>query len=179
MTDFKFVEPTCSRCEGHKDRGYSSRYCEGGKKPRRFRPSDPKIKAPLWCPKRNSPPIVRVYGFKDDNSMYLDYRFNENADPVLMSPHHYKVVYETTGFINAKDFYERANSESLNDEIGFEIKKRNVVEIDDGLYPYYFYCKGFLQFAKVVFYLPVNAKNTSKKNGTKRKAKTGEDDQDG
>ena len=169
MSSFKYVEPTCSLCSGHKDMLRGSRFCEGGKKPRRFKPSDPKYKAPEWCPKRNVPPIVRVYDFKDDDAKYLDLVFNESANPQLVSEHHYMVVFETRGFANAKDFYERANSEPISELIDFEIRSRNIVEIDDGFRPYYFYCEGYMQFTNIFFRSSMKAGVTSEKSGKQAK----------
>jgi len=169
MNDFRFTEPTCSLCKAYDDRLLDSRYCSGGKGKRRFRSSDPKIKAPKWCPKRNTPPIVRVYGFKDADAEYMDSLFNDKASPSLVIAHRYKVVFETRGFINAKDFYERANSESRGNLIDFDLSYRNVVEIDDGIQPYYFYYEDYMKFTHLAFFNPPATVDSDTKAAGKRK----------
>ena len=55
---YSFPEPGCGSCQHLQYAGNSvlgTRYCGGFPKkraPRRFWASDPKIKAPKWCPRR-------------------------------------------------------------------------------------------------------------------------------
>lgn len=65
-----------------------TRYCGGfpkRKSPKRFRPSDPKYKAPKWCPRRLTKPVCRIYGFADEVSEYMD-RCERLADEKLDDP---------------------------------------------------------------------------------------------
>ena len=100
---YSFPELGCSSCEHLQRVGgvlCETRYCGGfpkKKKPRRFRSSDPKYKAPKWCPRRLPTPVCRIYGFADEQSRSIE----------ILSEH--------------------------------DIGLGEVVEIDDGLKPYYFY----------------------------------------
>ena len=108
---YSFLELGCSSCEHLQRIGgvlCETRYCGGfpkKKKPRRFRSSDPKYKAPKWRPRRLPTPVCRIYGFADEQSRSIE----------ILSEH--------------------------------DIGLGEVVEIDDGLKPYYFY---YLNWSKVV-----------------------------
>ncbi len=39
---------------------FGERYCTGGKRARRFRPGDPKIYPPSWCPRQKDPVEYRM-----------------------------------------------------------------------------------------------------------------------
>ena len=74
----KFYDTTCQECPFHQTAGSytlsTTRYCSGfpGRKPKRFPRSAPKFKPPKWCPRRITPPVCRVYGFKDERSEYME-----------------------------------------------------------------------------------------------------------
>ena len=155
---YSFPEPGCGSCQHLQYAGNSvlgTRYCGGFPKkraPRRFWASDPKIKAPKWCPKRISPPVCRVYGFADEQSRDLDYLTSRNFDHkhdqyIYPSPSRYKLRFETSLGINARTFYERVSPGDLDDFLmEADISLGEVVEIDDGLHPYFFYCLSWSRF---------------------------------
>lgn len=113
---YSFPELGCSSCEHLQRVGgvlCETRYCGGfpkKKKPRRFRSSNPKYKAPKWCPRRLPTPVCRIYSFADEQSRSIE----------ILSEH--------------------------------DIGLGEVVEIDDGLKPYYFYYLNWSNVVPVSYY---------------------------
>ncbi len=141
-----FPEPGCYCCDCYRTQGtppFETRLCMGGKwkkRGRRFRASDPQYKAPKWCPKRLPIPICRVYGFADEMSREM-----ETASMLLQqdtySPlaFHYKLRGETPLGMNAKEFYDAMREQTLEDIMPEQrVEYGEVLEIDDGLKPYFF-----------------------------------------
>ena len=144
-----FLGPTCPGCQYHQLVG-CTRYCNGfpkKRKPRRFRKSDPKYKPPKWCPRLIAPPACRIYGFVSPESEYLDWHFNrEDYKPgacIIPQPSRYRLNYEAAIGMTAQQFYDAVQFGPVNDTLsdcGVQVKPGEIVEIDDGLKPYYFYC---------------------------------------
>ena len=163
---YSFPEMQCSSCPDFQRTGaelWGSRYCSGfpkKRKPKRFKSSDPKYKAPKWCPRRISPPVCRIYGFADEQSREMDIfprnRFDRKRDAyIYLSPSHYKLRLETSLGINTKTFFERSKNCELDDFlIETELSPGEVVEIDDGLRPYYFYHLSWSRFVPVLSFNP-------------------------
>lgn len=147
-----FPELKCSGCEYLQCVGSGlivTRYCKGfpkRRKPKRFSASDPKAKAPKWCPRRIWPPVCRIYGFADEQSRDMDLLTREYFDPqrnqyISVSAWHYRPRLETTVSMKAGDLFNRVKHGDADDfftETGLQLGE--IVEIDDGLTPYYFYC---------------------------------------
>ena len=160
-----FPVPGCRQCQYHQKVGSAiseTRYCAGfkRKKPKRFRRSDPASKAPKWCPRRIDPPICRVYGFKDERSAYMDFlwRMEYKAGQlkaISPAPFHYKPKTEIQLGMTAKQFLGSSQESPLHDILPEKVDDGEIIEIDDGLQPYYFYV---LDFATVIplryFHLP-------------------------
>lgn len=156
-----FPIPGCSDCPHYQVVGGLTRYCDGFKrrKAKRFKSSDPKFKAPKWCPRRLSPPVCRIYGFKDECSEYIelinrmDYHLGRTK---IISPSafHCKPRIELRLGMTVKQFYEATQEEPLCDILPEKVDSGEIIEIDDGLQPYYFY---LLDYATVIplpyFYL--------------------------
>ena len=141
-----FPIPGCSDCPHYQVVGGLTRYCSGFKrrKPKRFRSSDPRLKAPKWCPRRLSPPAWRIYGFKDECSEYMELfwrlEYEAGRSKVLSpSPLHYKLRTKFPLGKTAKQFYESMQEEPLSDILPESVSSGEIIEIDDGLQPYYFY----------------------------------------
>ena len=49
-------------------------FCVFGKKARRFKKSDPKLKVPQWCPRRLPMRKLRIYDFQDARARLLHER---------------------------------------------------------------------------------------------------------
>ena len=150
---YTFPEENCWNCQFYQKVGSlasETRYCHGfkRKKARRFRSSDPLIKAPKWCPRRISPPICRIYGFKDERSEYIerlfhrDYGKDKYASPSLQ---HYAPRKEISLGLTAKRFYDEVQNHPLHEVLppDADVKDGEIIEIDDGLKPYYFYVQSF------------------------------------
>ena len=167
---YSFPEMQCSSCPDFKQAGaelWGSRYCSGFPKKRkhkRFRSSDPKYKAPKWCPRRISPPVCRIYGFADEQSREMDVLTRENFDfkrdlYIYPSPFHYKLRLEMPLGINAKTFFERSRHRDLEDFlVETDLSLGEVVEIDDGLQPYYFYYLTWSKFVPVLAFQRSNCR---------------------
>ena len=155
---YTFPEPYCPGCQYHQTVGEAvgrTRYCNGflkRRKSKRFKRSDPKYKPPGWCPRRISPPACRVYGFADRDSELMHWMFNskdvlscERTAHISVSERHYRLRLEVSLGMTAKQFYDATQSESLSDifsRYGAQVERSEIIEIDDGLKPYYFYCMG-------------------------------------
>lgn len=147
-TKYTFPVPTCPGCQYHQLVG-CARYCNGfpkKRKSKRFRKSDPKYKPPKWCPRLTSPPVCRVYGFVDEKSEFLEWRLNRKdykpGAHISPSESRYRLRCEGTLGLTAKQFYDAMQRESVEQtfsDAGMELEYGEVIEIDDGLKPYYFY----------------------------------------
>ena len=146
---YTFPIPGCGQCPHHQIVGggvSETRYCAGfkGRKPKRFGKSDPVFKAPKWCPKRIAPPACRIYGFKDERSAYMDSLWREEyktgqMKAVSPAAFHYKPRTEIRLGMTARQFYDASQEDPLHDVLPEEVCDGEIIEIDDGLRPYYFY----------------------------------------
>ena len=167
---YRFPEPSCRECPHHQEVGTifnATRYCGGfkRKKPKRFRSSDPVFKIPRWCPKRLSPKVCRIYGFADEHSECMELRSVANFDP--MEPYiyplgsHYTLRREMPISMTAKQFFQAAQSDPLEDILSdSDLALGEVIEIDDGLRPYYFYYFNFLRVIPVPFFHPLKTEKS-------------------
>jgi len=157
---YTFPKPYCPGCPYHETEGtglVQTRYCNGfpkKRKARRFRKSDPKYKPPKWCPRLISPPACRVYGFADEEREFLDWRLNRRdyraGACIVASASRYRLRCEMTLGLTARQFYDAAQKESMENlffDVGVDLEYGEVIEIDDGLNPYYFY---YLNYGKVI-----------------------------
>ena len=166
---YRFSEPSCRDCPHYQETGTvfnATRYCGGfkRKKPKRFRSSDPAIKIPTWCPRRLAPKVCRIYGFADERSEFMERlsasHFDPNEPYIYPIESHYTLRREMPISTNAKQFFRAAQSESLEDILSdLDLSHGEVIEIDDGLKPYYFYYFGLLRLIPVPFFHPLKAKN--------------------
>lgn len=82
----------------------------------------------------------------------MDFLTRERFDPkhdqyIYLSSHHYKLRLETSLGINARTFYERVSHGDLDDFLmEADLSLGEVVEINDGLHPYFFYCLSWSRF---------------------------------
>lgn len=144
---YTFPEPGCSICSYYKTTGnFETRYCSGFKhrKPRRFRNSDPLIKAPKWCPRRITPPICHIYGFVDERAEYMELLRRMEYDAGMLKiisplPSHYVPRAEIPVGLTAKAFYDATQTGYLCDILTEPVHNGEIVEIDNGLKPYCFY----------------------------------------
>lgn len=155
MTKQKYTFPgiDCPQCPFHQTVGNivsQTRYCGGfpkRRRPKRFSRSDPQYKPPKWCPRRISPTVCRIYGFVDEESEYLDWRLHRDSSAgkkdayIFVSEFHYQLRLEVALGLTAKQFYDAIQMDYVSTVIpGADLSGGEVIEIDDGLKPYYFYC---------------------------------------
>ena len=155
---YSFPEMQCSSCpdlQYPENELWATRYCKGfprKKKPKRFKSSDPKYKVPKWCPRRISPPVCQIYGFADERARDMDMLtrsgFDRKRDKYIYPlTSHYKLRLEIPLGINAKTFYTRSRCGEMEDFlVETDLSLGEIVEIDDGLRPYYFYYWSWSEF---------------------------------
>ena len=110
-----------------------------------FQKKDIKRRPPDWCPQRLKTSVCRIYGFRDalQESLDLDYRLAlklEKADWCFPMGHRYVLRHEFPLGMTAEKFYA-AVQELVVDEVlnGTPVRNGELIEIDDGLAPYFFY----------------------------------------
>ena len=153
LKNIRFFEPSCTECPSYSVQGTfpcETRYCMAkSRKGKRFKSSDPKFRAPKWCPKRLQSRVCRVYRLKDEEGSLEWARravFNPNEltyYPVTVYRYDPEPKLEKNIGYTVRQFYERVNEdgpEYILDELGLEFG--DLFELDDGLRPYYFYYFG-------------------------------------
>lgn len=115
-------------------------YCIGGKQAKRFKKSDPKIYIPSWCPKRKNPCELRVYGFKTEEDklmhMLLCYSVGQAISP---SESRYTLEHSSHTKLSPSEFWKQCDLEPVENLIPVKVGLYQVLEIDDGLQPAFFY----------------------------------------
>lgn len=119
-----------------------SRYCKGCKKARRFRPSDPKVYPPSWCPRRKSPAECRVYSYKNATVRYYRDLLKRNGTPISPSGFEYALRVEGTTGMEPAAFQKALKAQSPSKILGISAYADDVIEIDDGLRPCFFHVTG-------------------------------------
>ena len=159
---YTFPGPTCPGCQYHQSVGdglVQTRYCNGfdkKRKSKRFKRSDPKYKPPKWCPRLISPPVCRVYGFVNSEAAVTDWLLNREATAAKsgneqeayrsVSEYRYKLRCELSLGLTAKQFYAAMLTDvstCVTSKIRNQVEYGEIIEIDDGLKPYYFYFDSF------------------------------------
>lgn len=128
------------------------------KRGRRFRASDPQHKAPKWCPKRLPVPVCRIYGFADEMSREMETTFmllsRQRQGGYLPSAPHYKLRAEIPLGLSAKAFYQATREQVLEDILpGQQVEYGEVLEIADGLKPYYFVRMNSMTVLPIPFFM--------------------------
>ena len=147
-------EPSCHDCPNHllfsgsdpiKKMGvtmhFGVRFCTYGKRARRFRKSDPKVRVPVWCPRRLKQRRLRIYGFRDPASWMLHERVcRDLGKDISPEGRHYAVEHEKDTELTAKEFLERSVNETDAELLGgIMLMRYQVLEFDDGLKPVFLY----------------------------------------
>ena len=91
--------------------------------------------------------MCRVYGFVNEESEFLEWCLNRRdykpGACIIPQPSHYRLRLEVSLGKTAKQFYDATQLEPLSNifsSYGAQVGPGEIVEIDDGLKPYYFYC---------------------------------------
>lgn len=121
-------------------------YCmKKGKKGKRFLKKDLKRKPPVWCPLRLESPVCRIYGFKDVLGESMDRDNRLSTDPAGVSwyfpmAHRYRFRTVVPLGKTAEQFYVAVQEETVETVLGgVQVNNGELIEIDDGLSPVYFY----------------------------------------
>ena len=118
-------------------------YCTGGKKARQFKRGDLKTGVPEWCPRRKSPCELRLYDFRDEKCELLHCNLSYDLGKAISpSGRRYALKCELHTDLLPTEFWQRCNVEPDSDLLGFEVDLYEVLEIDDGLSPAFFYKTG-------------------------------------
>lgn len=152
MPDNPIRKPRCDICPHNKHHNepvprkvqgaflrVGSRYCTGGKKIKVFKPRDPKVYVPSWCPRRKTPAELRIYCFKNTNAWFLNHLLNRDGVHPIPSGYDYAVRHESRTEVAAKYFYELLQEKTITEILGVRVRTNEIIEIDDGLKPYYFH----------------------------------------
>lgn len=126
------------------------RYCTGGKRPRQFKGRDPKTYVPSWCPLQKSPPILRIYHYKNSQTALLRLLFDRDNIEHNPSEYQYAMRYEGVSKLTAWELESWESSGTLEQLLGTPVTAEEIIEIDDGLTPYFFY----VQNAYTVWCIP-------------------------
>ncbi|CUP97401.1 Uncharacterised protein [uncultured Flavonifractor sp.] len=147
-----FPEPSCRYdCPHFKATGSvlnETCYCmkAGGKNGKRFRSKDLKRRPPEWCPRRLSPPVCRIYGFKDEFQERMERDTWYSIDPKKQDWYfplafRYQFRCEIPLGMSASSFYAAVQEEVVEEVLGgTPLKNGELIEIDDGLTSHFFYC---------------------------------------
>ena len=111
-----------------------TRYCDGGKKPLKFGKRDPKQRVPAWCPLYLSPRILRIY---QQCSFWALIREQKSSERSYFESD-YSVRYSGVTNLTARTLFQKSKAESLHQVLGMSVTEGEIIEIDDGLQPYYF-----------------------------------------
>ena len=149
--DFRYTDVIPMRRQGVMMH-MGERFCLGSKKARLFKKCDPAIDVPGWCPRRKFPCELRVYGFKSSSDELLHFSLcHDMGKTLLPSEHRYALIYEGRTELSPRDFWARCETTLDPTEGVLEnpIELYQVLEIDDGLNPAFFYKtdKGFQFFS--------------------------------
>lgn len=117
------------------------RYCQGGKKTRVFKRRDPKVYPPSWCPKLKRPAEFRIYAYKDSDTWFRHFILQTNGLTDLPNGPEYAVRVEGNTNLSARNVWEDAKHKSISDILDLSVQNGEVIEIDDGLRPYFFHVK--------------------------------------
>lgn len=173
MLEVKVRQPKCTFCPyyhrhaeayGKKLKGVylrpTSRYCTGGKRPKVFKTRDPKERVPAWCPRRISPCAVRIYHYKSPNAELLQYLLQQRGMNPIVSATDYAVCYESHANISAGEIQNEVSCLNLSERLGVPLHPCEVLEIDDGLHPYFFHLDDELRLHCIHFRKKDCSRNT-------------------
>lgn len=115
-------------------------FCTVGKRARRFKKRDPQSHVPDWCPMRKTPCQLRVYALKSLDDWYLHSMLDEGVGKGFSpSAHRYAKRLEGTIELSPHEFWRRCKVGPADDILPVSMRPYEVLEIDDGLEPAFFY----------------------------------------
>lgn len=142
-----------------------TQYCKGGKKVRVFKPKDPKIYPPSWCPRLKKPAEYRIYAYKDPETWLLHQFLRADGSPGSPSGYEYALRAKGRTELTAPVFLSAAESKSPSDVLGTAVHVYEVLEIDNGLQSAFFHITGDGVKVLTLFSRDVALKNQYKGDG--------------
>ncbi len=116
------------------------KFCIGGKRARRFKRSDPKLYVPDWCPRRKNPCELRVYTYKSSDDRLMHAMLSSSLHRELLPEGYcYALKQKLHTELTPREFWEQCCCESDPEPLSADVGLHDVVEIDDGLKPVFFY----------------------------------------
>lgn len=82
---------------------------------------------------------MRIYCYKDINAWYMNFLFEQDGAHRSAYGHEYAVRHKCSTELTAKGFYELTGQKQIDDILGFPVSANEVIEINDGLKPYFFF----------------------------------------
>lgn len=115
-------------------------FCTGGKRARRFKKSEPKLRVPDWCPRRKNPCELRVYALKNADEWRLHSLLDEGiGEGFSPSASRYALRFEGTTELSPYEFWKQCELEPAAALLPIQVELYEVLEIDDGLKSVFFY----------------------------------------
>lgn len=141
------TSPTCVRCSNHHTYGdtipmrgggvtlhLGDYYCVVGKKYRKLKKRAARAGVPTDCPKLKTPPLLRIYCFKDSAAEFYEKLFSSSRPP---SAHAYAMRFQGASPLSA--WMLRDALEQGENPLEPLLSMDEVLEIDDGFCPYFFH----------------------------------------
>jgi len=104
-----------------------------------FRPCNPKVYPPVWCPRRKDPAEYRLYSYVNAVVQYYRRLFKEAGSPFTPSGYEYALRAEGNTGMAPATFQKALKGQSPSELLGIPVYTDDVIEIDDGLRPYFFF----------------------------------------
>jgi len=104
-----------------------------------FKLRDPKVYPPAWCPKRKIPVEYRIYTFMNSTVRYYRELFKKTGFSVSPSGYEYALRAEGSTVMTPAAFKKTLKGHSPSEVLGIPVYTDDVIEIDDGLRPYFFF----------------------------------------
>lgn len=134
------------------------RYCLAWKRARLFKKKDPKVYLPKWCPKRITPPILRVYG-QQNGLLHLHSVYMKGKELRWPDANGYALRFQGRAIQTGRDFYiiihnrekeHHVDTAEIAEELGVPVSKWDVIEFDDGVKPM-FYWHDYPRLRQIMF----------------------------
>lgn len=124
------------------------RYCLAWKRARLFKKKDPKIYVPKWCPRRISPPILRVYGQRD-GALHYHRVYTGRKEMLWPDAQGYALRFQGRATHTGRDFqiiiqnrekHHFVDTPEIAEELSAPVRRYDVIEFDDGVKPMFYWC---------------------------------------
>ena len=101
-----------------------------------------------------------AWDYKSPNTELLQYLLLQRGMNPFVSATDYAVCYESHTDISAEEIQNEVSGLNLSERLGFPLRPREVLEIDDGLHPYFFHLDDELRLHCIPFRKEDCSRNT-------------------